>query len=86
MKRLNRKLRKHFYIETISRRVSRMELYKADYMVWYPNFITFHLFGKRYTFIFGSNYHLCSDITEANKFMDLQKLLYKTALIMKNKN
>ena len=85
MKKLNKKLRKWFYIETISVRV-KSDAYKANYMVWYPNFITVPMFGKRFTFIIGLNFHLCEDITTANEFMDLQKLLYKTALIKKLKN
>ena len=85
MKKLNKKLRKWFYIETVSVKVLN-DKYKADYIVWYPNFVTIPFFGRRYTFIIGLNFHLCSDITDANDFMDLQKLIYKTALIKKIRN
>jgi hypothetical protein len=84
MKKLNKKLRKYFYVETISVRV-KADAYKANFIVWYANFITIPMFGKRFTFIIGLNFHLCEDITAANEFMDLQKLLYKTALIKKHR-
>lgn len=85
MRKLVRKLKKYYFIETISTRIKQMELYKASYLVWYANFITIPLFGLKYTIIIGLNYQLCKDITEANEFMELQKYLYKLALISKKR-
>ena len=85
MKKLSKKIRKWFYIETISIR-TKNDKFTASYMVWYPNFITIPIFWRRYTFIIGLNFHLFNDITAANEFLELQKLLYKTALIKKLKN
>jgi hypothetical protein len=80
MIRLGRKIRKWFYIETVSVRVSG-DKFRAEYIVWYPSYVTIPIFGYRYTFITGLSFHLSSDISEANDFMEVQKLLYKLALI-----
>ena len=85
MRRLTKNLKKYYYIEPLTVKIGKMDVYKAEFMVWYANFVTIPLFGRRYTVIIGLNYELFKDFDAASKFMDTQKMLYKLALIKSKK-
>jgi len=74
MRKLNKKLRKWFYIETVVSGKS------VEYMVWYGRFTTLPIFGRRYTFIYGLDFELFVDIVEANRYLNVQKQIYKLAV------
>lgn len=82
MKKLTKNLKKYFYIETVSEKIKSGN-YRAKYMVWYANYITIPIFGRKYTVIFGLNHYVTSDINEAEEFIKQQKMLYKMALLSK---
>ena len=85
MSRLTKNLKKYFFIETASLKLKGMQIYQANYIVWYPNYFTFLIFGRKYTVIFGLNHYMTGDITEANRFIKEQKMLYKVALLSKRR-
>lgn len=79
MSKLRKNLKKYFYVETVNKKVNGE--FKAIYIVWYANYITLPIFGKRYTVILGLNFHVTGDIKAAYEYLEIQKDLYKTALI-----
>ena len=78
-KRFYRNLKKYYYIET---EVVGKDL---EFTIWYARFTTIPIFGLRYTLIYGLDFEKFADLNEANRYMQIQRLMYKIAIKSKYK-
>lgn len=78
-------IKRYFFIQTNPEKIQGMSGIRHRYIVWYANYITIRIFGKFRTFIIGYNHFVTSDIKSAEDFLSTQKMLYKLALVNKNR-
>ena len=71
MRRLNRNLRRFFYVEPLG----------SEFIAWFARFVTIPFFGRRYTVIYGLDFEVFSDIKQAHECIKIQKKVYKIALL-----
>jgi hypothetical protein len=70
MKKLGKRLRKWYYIESGN----------GEHIVWYGRFTTVPILCFKVTIIYGLDFEIFTDLRLAEDFLKIQKRIYKIAL------